>query len=341
MADSTDTRMLATVRQSRGLTQSALAADSGLSQATVSKAEAGMVDLTAEQWARVAFALDAPAELLAKPVSFVGAPATVFHRKRASVPVSTTSRLRARLDLVHLQVAGIVQEDLPVRIERSPLADGGYTSPEEVAQGVRGALGVPRGPIHDLIRLLEGAGVLVLRADLGSAKVDALMSWPPEGRPVVLLSDQAPGDRQRFSVAHELGHAVMHEVPTPSQESEADRFAAEFLMPRADIEGQLRDVSMPALVRLKQTWRTSMSSLLRRAHDLGCISDYQYRQASIELSQAGYRTREPISISAELPHLMDELLAARLASGTTVAKLAADTWMTEHDLRTTYLTEEQ
>jgi Zn-dependent peptidase ImmA (M78 family) len=337
MDDGSAGLMLGTVRVARGLTQSALAKDAGVSQATVSKVESGVMSLPDAQWDRLAEILDAPSGLLSQPVGFAGAPATAFHRKRASLSVSVANQLRARLDLVHLQLSGLVGDRVPVEIRRDPLDDDGYTSPEEVAQRVRSALRIAQGPIADLIAVIEGAGVVVVNEDLGSVKVDALMSWPPGGRPVVLLGEHAPGDRQRFSLAHELGHAVMHEVPTAAQESEADRFAAELLMPRADIAGSLSDVSMAALARLKRVWGVSMAALLRRARDLDQISDYQYRQGSIELSRAGYRTREPVEVAAGRPRLLGDCLAAQMAVGVTVQALAGAAWMTEPSFRSTYL----
>lgn len=329
--------MLGTVRVARGLTQAALAQAAGLSQATVSKVESGLMAITDAQWDRLAEVLDTPPGLLSQRAGFAGAPATVFHRKRASLPVSVSTQLRARLDLVHVQVAGLVGDRPPIAIQRDPLDDDGYTSPEEVAQRVRSALKVPPGPIPDLVRAIEAAGVVVVGADLGSAKIDALMSWPPGGRPVVLLGEHAPGDRQRFSLAHELGHAVMHEVPTAAQEAEADRFAAELLMPRRDIASSLGDVSMSGLAQLKKVWRVSMAALLRRARDLDRISDYQYRQGSIELSRAGYRTREPVVVEPEQPRLLRGCLAGQLDAGVSVSDLATAAWMTEPSFCATYL----
>lgn len=335
-----DELMLATVRVARGLTQSSLARLSGLSQATLSKAESGMIRLDATRMATVARVLSAPPELLEQPADFYGAHAVVFHRKRASLPVSAANRLRSTLDLVHLQVGALLAQSAPVRVVRTPLPDDGYVTPEEVAQRVRRELRVSHGPIENLVSVMESAGIAVVRRDLGSVKVDALMSWPPGARPLVLLGEHAPGDRQRFSTAHELGHAVMHDVPRDDQEAEADRFASELLMPRADISSQLHDVTLARLARLKQEWGVSMAALLRRSRDLGEISDFQNRRLNIELSQAGYRTREPVDVTPEVPTLVANRVRDLLAGGATPASLARLTWMTEDDFRRTYLGED-
>lgn len=331
--------MLSTVRVARGLTQSSLAKASGISQATISKVESGLIDLDAQRWGDLSRALDAPVALLATKVNNPAGRAVVFHRKRSSLPVSVANRLRAELDLLHMQVAALLGHTIPVRIERIALPPDGYVTPEEIAQQIRRELGVPPGPVRDLVGLLESVGIAVVRRDLGSVKVDALMSWPPGSRPVVLLGAHAPGDRQRFSVAHEMGHAVMHELPSDNQETEADRFAAEFLMPRADIGSQLRDVTLAKLARLKPEWGVSMAALLRRARDLAQISDSVYRRLSIELSSAGYRTREPVEVPGEEPHLVRDRVFQLLGSGNSPRALADSVSMTEDDFARTYLQE--
>lgn len=329
--------MLSTVRLARGLTQSALAKKSGLSQATISKVEGGALEIDDDRWAALAAALDAPKSMLRLPVIEAGSQTVVFHRKRSSLPVSVGTRIRAQLDLVHLQLSRLLAESAPVRVERIPLPPDGWVTPEEVAQRVRRDLGVPAGPVEDLVGVLESAGVAVMRTDLGSAKIDALMSWPPGRRPVVLLGSSAPGDRQRFSVAHEMGHAVMHQVPSETQEIEADKFAAEFLMPRTDIAAELKDVTVPKLAHLKSHWGVSMSALLRRARDLAQISEATYKRLNIELSTAGFRTREPVEIPVENPTLITSRVQELLRSGSTPRDLAEVALMTENNFIETYV----
>jgi hypothetical protein len=52
------------------------------------------------------------------------------------------------------------------------------------------------------------------------------------------VPDSDPPTRQRFTVAHELGHAVLrHRVPADRLEVEANAFAAELLLPREALRG--------------------------------------------------------------------------------------------------------
>lgn len=337
-ASDTGRIMLGTVRVARGLTQSKLAQLAGISQGALSKAESGLVPLDHDRLVKLANALEVPPGLVSTPISEAGPSSQVFHRKRSTFPISKANRLRAELDLLHIQVAGILGSRGPqVRLERTPLPEDGFDSPEDIAREVRVALGLPTDRVEDLVRTLESAGVVVVRRQLRSTQIDAVVSWPESRRPLILLSDQAPGDRQRFTLAHELAHAVMHQLPTEGQESEADRFASELLMPAAVIRDQLDEVSIPRLVTLKSHWGVSMAALLRRGRDLGTVSEAQYRAMNIELSRAGYRTSEPGQVAHERPTLLSGVIQDRIAGGETVADIARSAQMRTAEFAELYL----
>ena len=330
--------MLGTVRVARGWTQGALSEATGISQAVLSKAESGLVELDPDRLEKLSGVLRVPPVLLTVPVDEGAAP-YVFHRKRSTLPLSVANRLRAELELLHLQVTGLVAGDTPVRLGRHPLPPDGFDTPEEIAQEVRASIGIASGPLEDLVRSLEDAGVVVVKRSLGSERIDAMVSWPEGQRPVVLLGDHIPPDRQRFSLAHELAHAVMHQVPSETQESEADRFAAEFLMPAQDVRMDLAaaPVTIPGLARLKSKWRVSIAALLRRAVDLDVISEGRYRQLNIELSRAGYRSVEPVAIAEEHPGLIDRVVQQRLNEGESVAELARDAFLVQDEFEDLYV----
>jgi Zn-dependent peptidase ImmA (M78 family)/transcriptional regulator with XRE-family HTH domain len=316
---------LESVRLARGLTQSQLAARAQVSQAVLSKAEGGSAALSGARLAQVAAALECPVELLTDPtLSLASNTACVFHRKRASTNVGQAKQARALLALARehasalLDLAGVAAVRLP---RMSPTPDD-YVSPEDIAQQVRLALGLAAGPVPDLVAALEGAGAVVMATNLGGRKLDALSDWPAGGRPVLLVNAAAPGDRQRFTLAHETGHAVMHKDPAEGQEGQADRFAAELLMPANDIRDELTDPTLERLLALKSRWRVSAAALLRRCYDLGLVNDYGYRRLNTEMSAAGWRTAEPAPVAAEMPHALAAALVAvrRLHSDADIAR---------------------
>ena len=297
-----------------------------MSQAFVSKAEAGQVGLDGERLGQVAAALGYPVSLLCllseehSPVS-----ACVFHRKRSSLSVAKVRQVHACLDVSRVQAEELLR-DIPVpavRLPRIPTGTDGVSGPREIARRVRSDLCLPAGPISDLTAAVEGAGVVVLSLDMGHTQGDAVSQWLAGHRPMMLLYRAAPGDRLRYSTAHEVGHLVMHTEPVDGQEDQADLFAGELLMPAAEIRGELGSLDMPALARLKAKWGVSMAALIRRARDLGTISDYRYRELNIELSKAGWRTREPVEIPAERPRLLADAVALLRSKGLTDVAIAS------------------
>lgn len=299
------------VRLDRGLTQAALAKAAGVSQAALSKAEAEQVPLTGARLTAVAEALDCSPELLAHHhgPSMVTT-ACVFHRKRANTTVGQAKQARARLALARVHAEALL--DLvgasPASLLRQAPTPDEYVSPEDIAAMVRRALELAPGPVSNLVQALEHAGAVVTSVDLGGPRMDALGDWVPGRRPVLMMNRHAPGDRQRFTLAHETGHAVMHDLPGEEAETQADRFAAELLMPAADIRGALARPSLEGLLRLKGQWRVSAAALLRRAFTLDLINDHTYRRLNTEMSAAGWRSTEPAAFAAERPQALTRAL---------------------------------
>ena len=153
---------------------------------------------------------------------------------------------------------------------------------------------VPDGPVKNLAALCERAGVLVVHCEFAE-QVDGVTMRLRDVPPIVFLNQKAPADRMRHSLAHELGHLIMHSVPTETMEEEADQFAGELLAPASQLRSDLIGgrVTLERLVQLKMYWRVSVASLLYRAGAAGFISknqsDYLWRQ----LSARGWRKREP------------------------------------------------
>ncbi|WP_233351784.1 ImmA/IrrE family metallo-endopeptidase [Glycocaulis albus] len=177
-------------------------------------------------------------------------------------------------------------------------------SPRAVAKKVRLHWQLTRGPVKNLTRLLERAGVIVGVSDFGGAQISGVMFRPPSAPPIMLYNPKHPADRVRFTLAHELGHLVMHRFPTSSMESEANEFASEFMMPSDEMRQIFRGrkLTVQYLAALKKEWRMSMQSLLMSARNVGAVDDNKSRYLFSEFSKRGWRTREP----AELDFPNDE-----------------------------------
>jgi len=95
-------------------------------------------------------------------------------------------------------------------------------------------------------------------------------------------------------------------------EEEATRFAAEFLMPERDIRPELERLTLDRLIGLKIRWSVSMQAILKRAETLAKLTPRQARYLWMQISKAGFRTREPIEadVALEEPRLLAEIVNA-------------------------------
>lgn len=173
-------------------------------------------------------------------------------------------------------------------------------SPEQSAGSARKMLGLaPDKPIPHLIRAFEKAGGVVIPFPELEGR-EAFAVWAGD-RPVVAIGPSSNGDRLRFSVAHEIGHLLMHQTPTTKAKAEGDAnaFSAELHMPAEAIRPDLEHpLSVERLGQLKLKWGVSMASLLFRARNLGLVSRRNHDRLIIEL--APYRMNEPAAYSVPL-----------------------------------------
>jgi Zn-dependent peptidase ImmA (M78 family) len=200
---------------------------------------------------------------------------------------------------------------------------------------------IPRGPIQDVAKSMEDAGILIVPFDFGTELIDGFCQPPIDLMPplVFLNSRIRAKDRIRFSLAHELGHIVMHRAQKPEMEDEANEFAAAFLMPEEDIAHSFYGISLEKLMTLKMYWKTSMQAIVRRARDLKRIGDRGYKYYQIEMSKRGWRTSEPIEIrdNIENPRLLKRLFAVHTNQlGYSVDDLSSLFGLRERDIAEMY-----
>lgn len=251
----------------------------------------------------------------------------------------TTSKLARDRVLVRLEllaeVLGHVERHVRLPAVSVPSVDvedeHDLQGAESAAAVVRAEWGLGKGPIDNVVRLLEGKGVIVIRPEVDSDEVDAFSTWAGQRPLVVLASDKDDCARSRFDAAHELGHLVMHHDAEPGRkpvEDQAQRFAGAFLMPAEVIIKELpARMSWPVYFDLKQRWRVSLQALLYRARTVGALSPDAYQRAQAYLSRQWGRRREPIDLGRpEQPVLLERALdLMRVELGITLTDVAAET----------------
>jgi len=106
-----------------------------------------------------------------------------------------------------------------------------------------------------------------------------------EGTPIIRYNPTEADVRQRFTIAHELGHFLLNHGKsfrdTPTQfstanydprEVEANRFAAELLMPSNIIRLAIMEKSITQVARLAKAFGVSEAAMMYRLKNLGWIS---------------------------------------------------------------------
>jgi Zn-dependent peptidase ImmA (M78 family) len=304
--------LLTLIREYRGWSQEELAERSGFTQGYLSKVEHHITVPSDEALEKLADTLEWPAAFFTRTDRVYGfGTACIYHRKRASLSVAVLRSVQAMVNVVRISLAPLIRE---VEIEaQHPFPtldiDDFDGDAEHVATLVRASWQLPLGPVENLIQTLESAGGLVYRVNFGTRLLDAVSHRVPGMPPLFFVNAEAPPDRVRYSLAHELGHVVMHSVPTRDMEEEAGRFAGEFLMPAATIRDQLAGIDLARAAQLKPYWRVSMQALILRARDIGCISRKRASRLFMQMSSLGYRTIEPVQIPPEEPVLAQRIMS--------------------------------
>lgn len=301
--------MIVLGRESRGFTQAELAQLLGIDKGRLSKIEHGLMELPDHLLPDLVYHLRYPMEFFFS--KFQTYPAGLpFYRKHKTLHAKAQTKIVAQMNLFRKHVNDLMR-DVDISFREVPQCDvDAYGTPEAVAQVTRHFLNLPKGPILNLTDILEDLGIIVILLDTPTHKFSGASMLLEKANYLLFANANMPADRLRFTLAHELGHIVMHRLPTPDLENEADTFAREFLMPTTEIFPSLSEINLPKLASLKRYWKVSMGAILVHAHRLGVIKPRQYQYLWTQMGKAGYRMREPAELDFphDNPSLLKEIL---------------------------------
>jgi Zn-dependent peptidase ImmA (M78 family)/DNA-binding XRE family transcriptional regulator len=311
--------MMTLARDSRGITQAELATKIGVMQGTLSKYETGFHQPPADFVADLSDALSYPMAFFYEAGRPYGLPP--FHyRRRKKLSAKALGRIVAEMNIRRIHLAKLlisfdwktnafipeIDPDEYQGRSKAPLTT------DSAARAVREMWMLAAGPIPNMVELIENNGGIVIPCDFGTDLIDA-MSQRIEGLPVLFFVNvNSPADRLRHTLAHELGHMVLHTINVKSDEAmedEADAFAGAFLLPADEIRPQLRRFDLRQLANMKLHWKVSMAALAVRADRLKLITPYQSKMFWIEMSSLGYRKREPNEPPKEHPKLLRRMIS--------------------------------
>ncbi|WP_271078018.1 helix-turn-helix domain-containing protein [Aurantiacibacter sp. MUD61] len=301
-------------RLAHGLSLEEVAERIATSRQFIHQLENGSRSASTEHVEILAEALGVTEDFFADLVPSTVRPEQCHFRGLSSRPAYVTSQVLARgtlLDKLVASIEGVLS--LPT-VDFPDIPVSNFEEIEQAAEAARihWKLG-STGPIKNMMRVVENAGAVVTYFEDLSEKVDAFSM--DRRRPIIVRSSLKQSlFRQRFDLAHECGHLIMHRgIQTGDQatEKEAHRFAGAFLFPRGAVLREFprgKRIDWQALYKLKLRWRMSVSAIVRRAFDLRILTPAQYRTANIYLRKTGQSKVEKFDNDGSLPLEYPELL---------------------------------
>ena len=249
-------------------------------------------------------------------------------RERAAVEAEVLDNVDRYLQIEEILGIDTTQSECPVG---APYKINSIEHAECAGKVVRDEWNLGGGPIPDMTALLEERGIKVFKWILPES-VDGLSCYVRRlgeaDVPVVVCSTEKSLERQRFTIAHELGHMVLR-IPSDVQEEKAcNRFAGAFLAPEEELMrevGRRRvNFGFAELIEIKHMFGISAAALVMRMRDLGIITDVTLRDIFRGIGST-WRTDEPHPLNrTEKPKRFRRLCLRALAENEISESKAAE-----------------
>ena len=188
--------------------------------------------------------------------------------------------------------------------------------------------------IPNLAEFLEERGIKVMVIPLPrSVSGLACKIRQRTGRsvPVIVVNAADTGERQRLTIAHELGHVVLDVRAGVDEEKAAFRFGSAFLIPAevlwAEVGQHRRAIAVGELVELKTLFGVSAQAIAYRCKELGIIGPGVHRGLFESFARLGWRSapyQEPNPMPSENPRRFHRLCYRALAEGVVSEAKAAE-----------------
>ncbi|MDO5031929.1 ImmA/IrrE family metallo-endopeptidase [Corynebacterium sp.] len=316
------------LRLREGLTQVEFAEVIGSSQYHVSRMEQGIEPIPVQVLAKATRKFELPAEYFSRPAHMYGRASLNF--RRTKMPAKLQDRISAHFAELEemIQQTQLQIPQAGIAIERPESEDElSLEVISKIADSIRSTLRLGGGPVGNVTRAMESAGIVVAPLKIEGLSLDEFEGVSsPQPNPRIRVTAYAPsrsGDRHRFTLAHELGHLVLHALRRPNtesvRESEAHKFAGAFLLPQELIADSITETTTLAqFAKIKSKTGVSIQAIVRRARDLSLISQERHKSLMIQISSRGWRKEEPVVVQMEreilFPRIVEELESRNVVS---------------------------
>lgn len=300
------------LRTMRRWDQGELARRAGFSATTVSQIERGRIAASAAQVESISAALGYSSAFVAADRGMISTTRPLLRAYADASKREADARLATATTLAEY----IRSANLKPFADLTPYFDGDLDDDAAIEDAAKEARELARLGEDDVVKnaILAaerlGCVVIPLESEMGRHMG---MSVRADKIPIICVANSraVPGDRQRFTVAHELGHLVLHaQTPPPGDsveasrlEKQANRFAAAFLAPGTAVIETLNElggrVTLNTLAEVKAVWGVSIKALVGRFRSLGVIDSDQARSLYKQISARRWSTQEPVEVPLE------------------------------------------
>jgi Zn-dependent peptidase ImmA (M78 family)/DNA-binding XRE family transcriptional regulator len=322
---------LTEIRAVRGLTMEQLAAKLNITKQMVSKYENGKSIPPIEAISKMSGIFNVPNKYFFKDSIVFGDGTSAFVlRGSENKKLKNKVRIKTRWGYEILQGIKNRSEAVFDCLDKSDL------SVPEKAMALRRRWELGSRPVGNMTELLESRGVNIFTVTMPELKADCY-SQVINGTPIVVINNnKGTAVRQRFNLAHELGHMVLHgnkldfdyDARDMTLENEASLFAEYFLMPNGGFEESLisRNIKIEELVKLKRVWGVSVSSMIMHCGHMGFIDSERKTALHKSIGSRGWKKKEPFDdvIANEIPQKIGAQMTNQITDTASFADFYSD-----------------
>ena len=249
----------------------------------------------------------------------------IAYRKKSRLPKKEMIRIENYIgqkleERIWLQ--DMMQQNIEVDLPINKYSVCRIDDVEEAAESLRYSWNIGFDPISNMVNLLETHLIHIINIK-STENFDGLTAIGYEEdnlkAAAIALNFEIPGERQRFDLAHELGHIVLNISDNIDEEKAAYRFGSAFLAPSSEIfkeVGTKRSlITLQELLFLKERFGISIQALLYRFKELNIINDSYYKNWCIEISRKNWKKHEPVELKPEKPIWLKQNILRAISEG--------------------------
>lgn len=293
------------IRIARGYTAEALAKELNITKQSISKYEKGSANPSPDIIEKLILKLNIPRSYLTKESLKENSDIIpLFFRTAKTTRQNEKELARIKIKWAYEIISGLYELDNTVRGNINLPTFKQDMNIIDKAESLREFWNLGLGPINNLLKTLENNGIHILTINTSKIHVDAY-SQVIEGIPLIILN-QSKGSavRWRFSLAHELGHLVLHQNVTAEEldnperfneiENEAHLFASNFLLPAGSFGKCIISDKLDYFLGLKKEWKVSIAAMVFRCGQLNLLSEQKILNLQKQISKRKWHAFEPL-----------------------------------------------